>query len=70
MHDAYVAGEGGSTNKVMHVTEMGWATNVVSESVQACNVTKAYTRLKKVAYTPRTYWFFLQDIPIANVYHG
>ena len=70
VHDAYVAGEGGSTNKTTHVTEMGWATNLVSESVQANNLKTAYTKLKGLAYTPRTYWFFLQDIPAANLFHG
>ncbi len=70
VHDAYVAGEGGSTVKTTHVTEMGWRTNFVSERVQADNLTTAYTRLKQLAYTPRAYWFFLQDIPAANLFHG
>ena len=67
---AYVAGEGGSTTKTTHVTEMGWSTGLVSETVQADNLRTAYARLNQLAYTPRTYWFFLQDIPVANLFHG
>ena len=70
VREAYVAAEGGSTEKTTHVTEMGWATNMVNERVQASNLRTAYTQLKKLAYTPRSYWFFLQDIPVANLYHG
>ena len=70
VHDAYVAGEGGSSAKTTHVTEMGWATSMVSERTQADNLSTAYTRLGQLAYTPRTYWFFLQDIPAANLFHG
>jgi hypothetical protein len=70
VHDAYVDGEGGDTNKTTHVTEMGWATNMVSERIQAGNLTTAYNQLKKLAYTPLTYWFFLQDVPVANLFHG
>ena len=67
---AYVAGEGGSATKTTHVTEMGWNTSLVSESVQADNLRTAYARLNQLAYTQRTYWFFLQDIPVANLFHG
>lgn len=70
VHDAYVAEEGGSTPKTTHVTEMGWSTSLVSESIQASNLKTAYTRLKQLAYTPRTYWFFLRDVPVANLFHG
>jgi len=70
VHDAYVAGEGGSTGKTTHVTEMGWTTSLVSGRIQADNLNTAYTRLKQLAYTPRAYWFFLQDIPVANLFHG
>ncbi len=70
MRAAYVAGEGGTTTKLTHVTEMGWRTDFVSERVQADNLTTAYTKLNQLAYTPRTFWFFLQDIPAASLYHG
>jgi hypothetical protein len=69
VHDAYVEGEGGES-KTTHVTEMGWASNMVSERIQAGNLTTAYNQLTKLAYTPRTYWFFLQDVPVANLFHG
>jgi len=70
VHAAYLESEGGSTDKTTHVTEMGWATNLVNERVQARNLNTAYTRLQELAVTPRTYWFFLQDIPAANLFHG
>jgi hypothetical protein len=70
VHAAYVAGEGGATTKVTHVTEMGWSTSLVSERIQADNLSTAYAKLKQLTYTPRTYWFFLQDIPAASLYHG
>ena len=70
VHDAYVAGEGGSTGKTTQVTEMGWTTSLVSERTQSDNLNTAYTKLKQIAYTPRTYWFFLQDVPVANLFHG
>ena len=70
VHDAYVAEEGGSSDKPIHVTEMGWTTAMVNESLQASNLKTAYTKLRGLSYTPRSYWFFLQDIPVANLFHG
>lgn len=70
MQAAYVAEEGGSSNKPIHVTELGWATNNVTEQVQADNLKTAYVKLKQLTYTPVTYWFFLDDIPAAGLYHG
>ena len=70
VRDRYVAAEGGSTTKTTHVTEMGWTTSLVSERNQANNLNTAYTKLKQIAYTSLTYWFFLQDIPVANLFHG
>jgi len=70
VYDAYVEAEGGTTSKTTQVTEMGWTTNLVSERLQASNLKTAYSQLKKLAFTPRTYWFFLQDIPVADLFHG
>jgi hypothetical protein len=70
MHSAYVAEEGGASSKPIYVTELGWATNNVQAPVQAQNLKAAYLRLKQLPYTPLTYWFFLQDVPSAGLYHG
>jgi hypothetical protein len=71
VHDRYVAEEGGSTSKTTHVTEFGWDTNWgVSEQTQADNLTSAYNKLRGLAYTPRSYWFFLRDEPAANLHRG
>ncbi len=71
VHDAYVAAEGGSTSKTTHVTELGWDTSWgVNEKTQADNLTTAYTKLKALSYTPRSYWFFLRDEPAANLFRG
>ena len=70
VHNAYVNAEGGLTTKQTHVTEMGWTTALVSEITQSSNLTTAYTELKSLSYIARTYWFFLQDVPTAGLYHG
>ncbi|HKZ87295.1 MAG TPA: hypothetical protein VJ793_27025 [Anaerolineae bacterium] len=71
VHDRYVTEEGGSTSKTTHVTEFSWDTNWgVSEQTQADNLTTAYNKLKGLAYTPRSYWFFLRDEPAANLHRG
>jgi hypothetical protein len=70
VRDAYVAEEGGKTDKTTNVTEIGWSTDVVSERIQADNLRTAYTKLHELSYTPRAYWFLLQDIPVARLFFG
>jgi hypothetical protein len=67
---AYVAEEGGKSDKPIHITELAWANNNVDEQTQAANLKIAYLKLKQLSYTPLTYWFFLQDVPLAGLYHG
>jgi hypothetical protein len=70
LRNAYVQAEGGSTPKMTHITEMGWATNRVSESIQATNLETAYARFRTTSYVQRAYWFFLRDEPPAGLYFG
>jgi hypothetical protein len=67
---AYVAQEGGASDKPIHVTELGWSISNVKEQLQAENLRIAYLKLKQIPYTPLTYWFFLQDVAVAGLYHG
>ncbi|MBI1800295.1 MAG: hypothetical protein HYR71_01545 [Chloroflexi bacterium] len=68
--NAYAAFEGVTTTKRINITEMGWGTDWVSESTQATSLSTAYIKLKQLTYIERTYWFFLQDIPVASLYYG
>ena len=70
VRDAYVAGEGGTTTKETHITEVGWATNNVSERTQARNLQEAYNEFQDTAYVRTAYWFFLRDEPPAALYFG
>jgi hypothetical protein len=69
LRDAYVASEGNTTKQTV-ITEFGWATNNVSEQIQASNLQIAYTTYKQTAYVERAYWFFLRDESIPRLYFG
>jgi hypothetical protein len=70
VRSAYVAYEGTATIKKTTITEVGWTTNIVSESVQANNLQVTYTTLSSISYVQNAYWFFLQDVPAAGLYFG
>jgi len=70
LHDAYVAGEGGSTTKQTLITEFGWASNNVSERIQSSNLQTAYTVFKNTPYIHKAFWFFLRDEPGPRLYFG
>ncbi|REE66993.1 hypothetical protein A8990_1452 [Paenibacillus taihuensis] len=63
IHDAYAAYEGSGTTKKIFMTEIGWTTDEVSESVQASNITSAYNVMKASPYVQTAVWFYLQDEP-------
>ena len=67
---AYVAFEGSATPKNTVVTEFGWKTAAVSQSVQAQNLQLAYTAFKEATYVKNAYWLNIQDIPEANQTFG
>ncbi|GAC1637837.1 MAG: hypothetical protein NVS4B8_03100 [Herpetosiphon sp.] len=70
IHNAYVAAEGGATNKMIVMTEFGWETNNVPEAVQADNLQITNTQFKATSFFLNGYWFFLQDEPGAVLYYG
>ena len=70
LRDAYVAGEGGTTPKQTVITEFGWASNNVTERIQASNLQTAYTEFHTTVYVETAYWFFLRDQPEPGLYFG
>ena len=70
IRNAYVAFEGAATNKKSTITEVGWSTENVSESIQAANLQIAYTQFKQTPYVNNAYWFNIQDVPEASLYFG
>jgi hypothetical protein len=70
LRNAYMQSEGGSTTKKTVISEFGWATNNVTEKVQASNLQTAYTVYKQTPYVERAYWFFLRDEPAPGLYFG
>jgi len=70
VRNAYTAYEGKKTAKQTFVTEVGWATNMVFEAIQAENLKTAYGEFKQTTYLQTAYWFQLRDIPAASLYYG
>ena len=66
MRNAYVAYEGRKTTKQTYVTEVGWATNMVSEAAQAKNLEIAYGQFRETSYLRTACWFQLRDIAAAS----
>ena len=71
MRNAYTAYEGKRTAKQTFVTEVGWATNMVSEeATQTENLKTAYGEFKETTYLQTAYWFQLRDISDASLFYG
>jgi len=70
LRKAYVAFEGLDTSKKTIVTEFGWSTAFVSLALQADNLKIAYSTFKVTSYLTNAYWFFVQDVPEADLYYG
>jgi hypothetical protein len=52
------------------ITEVGWATNHVSEAIQATNLRIAFDTFEATEYVGVAFWFQLRDIPPANLFYG
>ncbi|MGE5672496.1 MAG: LGFP repeat-containing protein [Mycobacterium leprae] len=61
VRNAYTAYEGTGTAKKTWVTEIGWPTDSVSESVQAANIDTTYQVMKSTSYIASCLWFYLRD---------
>lgn len=70
VRDAYVAGENGDGSKMTIVTEMGWASDNVSERVQADNLQLAFAEIVETPYVQTASWFFLRDSPASGLGFG
>jgi hypothetical protein len=66
----YTQFEGTNTAKVTAVTEFGWATPSVTESVQADNLELAFSTFQATTWVVRGYWYRTQDLGVANDYYG
>ncbi len=77
VHKAYADYEGAATAKKMFLTEFGWTTNhnntgdcYTTETIQAANITSTFGVVNSKPYIESATYFFLQDIPVANLYFG
>jgi hypothetical protein len=70
VRNAYTAYEGAGTTKQTYVTEVGWATNMVSETTQAENLRIAYGEFRETDYLQAAFWFQLRDITAAGLFYG
>lgn len=70
VRSVYVGIEGAATPKKTVITEIGWATNHVSQKTQSDNLQLTYSTFKTVPYILNTYWFSSQDIPESGLYYG
>jgi len=52
------------------VTEVGWTTASVSETIQAANLRTAFDAFEVTAYVSSAFWFQLRDIGAAGMYYG
>ena len=71
IHSVYTNWEGAATPKRTWITEFGWSTANVSQSVQDQNMNISYTVIEEQgSYVKMGAWFEWQDNPSANLYFG
>lgn len=70
VRQAYTRYEGGGTSKKTVITEFGWTTAGVSQSVQAQNLAAGCLAIRSANYVRTALWFRWQDNPGASLYHG
>jgi hypothetical protein len=70
VHNVVTAWEGAGSPKKTWITEFGWTTNEVNETIQSNNLNAAYNVLKGKSYVASGIWFNLDDNPPGNGYYG
>lgn len=74
VHNAALQNETPPFNKQTVVTEIGWNTASVSESIQASNLDVSFGCINQTSYVSRAYWFNVQDTPTSDfdwgTFHG
>lgn len=73
LRSAYAGREGATADqKRTVVSEIGWETKAgyVTPETQADNLRIAFQAFAATGYVERGFWFNVQDVPEANLYHG
>ena len=70
LHNVLTAWEGAGSAKKTWLTEFGWRTDAVSETVQSNNLNASYNVIKGKAYVAGGIWFQLDDNPPGAMYYG
>jgi len=66
VHNAASQNEPSPFSKPTVVTEIGWNTARVSESIQAANLAVSFDRINQTSYVTRAFWFNTQDEGIVS----
>ena len=70
VRQAYTKYEGADTRKETFITEFGWQTHAVSETVQDQNLVTAFQEMDQTPYVHMATWFQWHDGPSAGLYYG
>ena len=70
LRNVYVKFGGELSSIQTQVTEFGWSTGSVSQTVQAQNLQIAYQTFKGTSYVGRAYWYRTQDLGVSGDYYG
>jgi hypothetical protein len=70
VHNVVTTWEGAGSPKKTWVTEFGWQTSAVSETIQSNNLNSAYNTLKGKSYVASGIWFQLDDNPAGGMSYG
>ena len=70
VHQACTKYEGLNTPKKTFITEFGWTTASVTQSVQDTNLVTAFSAIQATPYVQMAIWFQWADNPAGNLYYG
>src|SRR5207248_972571 len=70
VRQAYTKYEGANTAKKSYLTEFGWTTTSLSQSVQKQNLITAFSAIQAASYLRMAIWFNWQDNVAASLYYG
>jgi len=70
VRQAYTKYEGSGTPKRSFITEFGWTTTSVNQSVQNSNLVFAFNAIQAAPYLQTAIWFNWEDNVAASLYYG
>ncbi len=70
VHNVVTKWEGATTTKKTWITEIGWSTKYVSDTLQSTDLQSAFSILASKSYIANATWFQLDDNPTNNFYYG